>query len=308
LKFEIAMTRFVSLLLPVALFLSACEDPVPVDPAAHRAAIEAWQADRLESLTQPDGWLTLVGLLWLEPGEQTFGRSPEADLSLDNANLPPRTGRFTVTAGQVSFTAAPGVPVRHDGQPVDTLELVPDTTGEPTILSIGTLSFYVIERQEQLGVRLRDSTAPARAEFRGLDYFPIDAAWRVTAELVPYEPVKRIPILDVTGMQGKMKSPGALVFELQGMEYRLDPVLENGVTDWFIMLADQTSSHETYGAGRYLYVAPPRGGHTVIDFNQAYNPPCAFSNFATCPLPPAQNRLPLRITAGEKAYGSYPHP
>lgn len=302
------MTRCVSLLLPVALFLNGCEEPVVVEPAAHRAAIEGWRAERLESLTKPDGWLSLVGLLWLEPGEQTFGRSPEADLSLDNANLPPRAGLFTVTAGQVSFTAVPGVAVQHDGQPVDTLALAPDNTGEPTILSIGTLRFYVIRREGRLGVRLKDSAAPARVEFRGLDYFPIDSAWRVTAELVPYEPAKRIPILDVLGIQGEMISPGALVFELDGTEYRLDPVLEKGVTDWFIILADQTSGHETYGAGRYLYVAPPRDGHTVIDFNKAYNPPCAFSNFATCPLPPAQNRLPMRITAGEKTYGSHLDP
>jgi uncharacterized protein (DUF1684 family) len=296
------MTRWVSLLLPLALLLGACEEPVTVDPAAHRAAVEDWRAERLESLTRPDGWLSLVGLLWLKPGEQTFGRSPDADLSVDNANLPPQAGRFTVTAGKVSFTAEPGVAVQHDGRPVDRLALAPDNTGEPTILGIGTLRFYVIRREGRLGVRLKDSAAPARAEFSGLDYFPIDPAWRVTAELVPYKPARRIPILDVLGMQGEMASPGALVFELQGTEYRLDPVLEKGVSDWFIMVADQTSGHETYGAGRYLYVTPPRGGRTVIDFNKAYNPPCAFSNFATCPLPPPQNRLPLRITAGEKTY------
>ncbi|HET6628467.1 MAG TPA: DUF1684 domain-containing protein [Woeseiaceae bacterium] len=292
-------------LVVLVLLLNACEKPAPVDPAAHRAAVETWRSERLESLTRPDGWLSLVGLLWLEPGEQSLGRGPAADLRLDNANLPPVAGAFRVAGGVVSFAAAPGVPVQHGDRPVTSLTLAPDTSGEPTVLRIGTLEFYVIDRDGRLGVRLKDSEAPARADFQGLEYFPIDSDWRVTAELVPYEPAKRIPILNVLGMQVEMTSPGALVFELQGKEYRLDPVLEEGTTDWFVMLADETSGHETYGAGRYLYVTPPRDGRTVIDFNKAYNPPCAFSNFATCPLPPPQNRLPLSITAGEKAYGSH---
>jgi uncharacterized protein len=195
--------------------------------------------------------------------------------------------------------------VQHGDQPVTRVALAPDTSGEPTVLSIGTLTFYVIDREGRLGVRLKDSAAPARTGFQGLDYFPIDSDWRFTAQFVPYEPQKRIPILNVLGMQAEMISPGALVFESQGKEYRLDPVLEEGTTDWFVMLADETSGHETYGAGRYLYVTPPEDGRTVIDFNKAYNPPCAFSSFATCPLPPPQNRLPLSITAGEKTYGSH---
>ncbi len=289
-------------LVLVALLFSACDNAVPVDPAAHRAAVETWRSERVASLTRPDGWLSLVGLLWLEPGGQSFGRGPDADLRLDNANLPPLAGFFTLTDGAVSFTAAPGAQVRHDERPVTSLALAPDTGGEPTVLSIGTLGFHIIEREGRLGVRVKDSAAPARTGFHGLEYFPIDAGWHLTAEFIPYAPEKRIPILNVLGMQVEMVSPGALVFEVHGQEYRLDPVLEEGSTDWFVMLADETSGHDTYGAGRYLYVTPPENGRTVIDFNKAYNPPCAFSNFATCPLPPLQNRLPLSITAGEKAY------
>jgi uncharacterized protein len=292
-------------LVLLAWLLNACEEPVPVDPAEHRAAVETWRSERLESLTRSDGWLSLVGLLWLEPGEQSFGRGPEADLRLDNPNLPPVAGVFGVDDGVISFTAATGVQVHHEDQPVNTLTLVPDTRSEPTVLRIGTLAFHAIEREGRLGVRFKDSAAPARAGFHGLDYFPIDADWRVTADFVPYDPEKRVPILNVLGMPGEMISPGALVFELQGEEYRLDPVLEEGTTNWFVMLADKTSGRETYGAGRYLYVAPARHGRTVIDFNEAYNPPCAFSSFATCPLPPPQNRLPLPITAGEKTYRSH---
>ncbi len=291
--------------LLLALLLTACDQSAPLDPAEYRAAIATWRAERLDSLTGPDGWLSLVGLIWLEPGEQSFGRGPQADLRLDNANLPAVAGVFSVADGTASFSAAPGVQVLHEGRPVTTLALAADTSGDPTRLSIGTLTFYLIEREGRLGIRAKDSAAPARTDFRGLDYFPVDPVWRVVAELVPYEPAKSIPILNVLGMQAEMTSPGALVFELEGEEYRLDPVLEEGSTDWFVMLHDETAGRETYGAGRYLYVTPPRDGHTVIDFNKAYNPPCAFSTFATCPLPPQQNRLPLRITAGEKTYSGH---
>lgn len=299
------MQRWIGLVLAAVLLLAACEQATPVDTAAHRAAIEVWQANRVESLTAPDGWLSLVGLYWLQSGPQSFGRDPQADLALDNANLPPLAGVFTLTDGQVSFAAAPGVLALHNDQPVDTAVLAPDTTSEPTMLSVGSLRFYVIARDGKLGVRFKDSAASARVNFHGLDYFPIDARWRVTAEFIPYEPVKHIPILNVLGMKIDMISPGTLVFELNGQEYRLDPVLEEGSDELFIMLADATSGHETYGAGRYMYVPMPVDGQVVLDFNKAYNPPCAFSNFATCPLPPAQNRLDLRIEAGEKTYSHH---
>lgn len=305
------MQRWIRLLLAATFLLAACEQAAPVDPAAHRATIEAWRSARVESLTAPDGWLSLVGLYWLQPGPQSFGRDPQADLTLDNANLPPLAGVFTLADGQVSFAAAPGVLAQHNDQPVDTVVMAPDTMPEPTVLSIGTLRFYAIERDGKLGVRFKDSAAPARMNFHGLDYFPIDARWHITAEFIPYEPVKHIPILNVLGMKIDMISPGALLFELDGREYRLDPVLEEGSDELFIMLADATSGHETYGAGRYMYVPMPMpmpmpvDGEVVLDFNKAYNPPCAFSNFATCPLPPAQNRLDLRIEAGEKVYGQH---
>lgn len=299
------MLRWIGSMFVAVLLLTACEQTAPLDPAAHRAAIEAWQTARAESLTAPDGWLSLVGLYWLKAGPQSFGRDPQADVVLDNPNLPPLAGVFTLADGQVSFAAAPGVLVQHNDQPVDTVTLAPDITGDPTVLTIGALRFYAIERDGQLGLRFKDSTAPARVNFRGLEYFPIDARWHVTAEFIPYEPVKHIPILNVLGMKIDMLSPGTLVFELNGQEYRLDPVLEEGSDELFIMLADATSGHETYGAGRYMYVPMPVNGEVVLDFNKAYNPPCAFSNFATCPLPPQQNRLDLRIAAGEKTYSHH---
>jgi uncharacterized protein (DUF1684 family) len=163
--------------------------------------------------------------------------------------------------------------------------------------------FNVIKRGDRFGLRVKDSQARTRLEFQGLDYFPIDARWRVNARLEPYNPPKRIPITDVTGMTSESISPGALVFTIDGKEYRLDPVLEEGSDELFIIFKDETSKHDTYPAGRYLYAKKPGpDGKTVVDFNRAYNPPCTFTPFATCPLPPLQNRLPLRIEAGEKRY------
>jgi uncharacterized protein (DUF1684 family) len=173
----------------------------------------------------------------------------------------------------------------------------------PTVVQTGTVRFQVIKRGERYGLRVKDSQSPTRTNFAGLEYFPIEAKYRVEARMEPYKPVKKIPITDVTGMTSDSDSPGALVFTLDGTEYRIDPVLEEGSTDLFIIFKDQTSRDDTYQAGRYLYAAKPGpDGKTVIDFNKAYNPPCSFTHFATCPLPPEQNRLPIRIEAGEKRY------
>lgn len=283
---------------------AACTERAPlVDPAQHRQDVEQWRAARLARLTADDGWLTLVGLYWLEAGPNRFGRAPDNALVLDHPALPAFAGTFTLADGEVSFTAAPGAVITHAGTPVTTLTLAPDTAGEPTVLESGTLSFYIIERAGKYGVRVKDRDSAARRDFRGLDYFPIDPSWVLEARVEPYDPPKKIPILNVVGLVEEMVSPGALVFEKDGQEYRLDAILETGVTDWFVIFKDATNGHETYGAGRYLYVAPPVEGRTRIDFNRAYNPPCAFTDFATCPLPPPQNWLTgLRVTAGEKKY------
>lgn len=294
--------RSISSIIAVGLLAACGETPPPVDAAAHRAEIEAWQAERAERLTGAAGWLSLAGLFWLEEGANSFGRGPEADLRLDNPNLPPLAGIFMLQDGHATFAATPQAIVKHVGEPVATIALHPDTAPEPTVLELGTLSFYLIERGDRLGVRVKDSEVPARLNFKGLEYFPIDARWRVRADFIAYEPPKVIPILDVTGMRSEMTAPGVLVFTIDGREYRLDPVIEEGSDELFIMFADATSAKETYGAGRYLYVTYPENGKVIVDFNKAYNPPCAFSDFATCPLPPMQNRLDLRIPAGEMNY------
>jgi uncharacterized protein (DUF1684 family) len=171
------------------------------------------------------------------------------------------------------------------------------------VLESGTLSFFVIERVGRYGIRLRDKASPHRTNFRGLDYFPISTDWVFDARFEPYTPHRKIKITNVLGMEEDMDAPGALVFNKDGKEWRLDAILEDPKDEeLFVMFADATSGKETYGAGRFMYVSLPQNKRVQLDFNKAYNPPCAFNTFATCPLPPYQNRLPLRVEAGEKNY------
>jgi uncharacterized protein len=274
-----------------------------IDLQSERADVSAWRARRIESLTSDSGWLTLTGLFWLKEGSNSFGRAPDNALVLDNPALAGHCGTFTVSGQSVRFTAAAGSGVTSDGRAVSALDLRADTAGEPTVLASGPLRFFVIERAGNLGVRVRDLNNPHRTGFQGLDYFPVSTDWVFDARFEPYQPARHISIINILGMQQDYASPGQVVFMKDGREWRLDTVLEApGDKELFIMFADATSGHETYGAGRFLYVALPDAGRTRLDFNKAYNPPCALNDFATCPLPPPQNRLSLRVEAGEKAY------
>jgi uncharacterized protein (DUF1684 family) len=275
------------------------------DPQAERALIGEWRAQRTAALTSDSGWLTLAGLYWLKEGDNSFGRAAGNTLVLDNPALAEHCGTFTLSGHAVRFTAAPGSGVTHDGQPVSALELSADTTGHPTVLASGTLRFFLIERAGNLGVRVRDLNNPHRTGFQGLSYFPVSTAWVFEARFEPYEPARHIRIINILDMEQEYESPGAVVFAKDGREWRLDTVLEEpGDRELFIMFADATSGHESYGAGRFLYVPLPSGGRTRLDFNKAYNPPCALNDFATCPLPPPQNHLKLRVEAGEKTYAA----
>jgi len=278
-------------LLGVLLLLAACRHEA-MPQQAYQQEIEQWRARRRASLTEPDGWLSLVALDWLHEGSN--------DITLPAR--PPVTCRFVLQNGRVTLEpnaqlgiAAPTV-LRDDTDP-----------NGPTVVHAGSLSFEAIKRSDvggdRFGIRARDPRSDARTHFKGLDYFPVNPAFRVEARFEPYRPPKKIPITNVLGMTSDETSPGALVFTLQGKTFRIDPILEQGETDLFIIFKDATSGKETYGAARYLYAHPPDpNGRTIVDFNKSYNPPCAFTPFATCPLPPPQNRLPIRIEAGEKKY------
>jgi uncharacterized protein (DUF1684 family) len=279
--------------------------------ARERQDLAQWKAHRVASLTSETGWLTLTGLFWLKPGTNTFGRAKSNTLVLDNPSLAERAGSFVMDGHTVRFVADKNGGITHDGKPVGTIELASDLTSEPTLLKSGSLTFYLIERVGKLGVRVRDSENPHRKNFAGLQYFPVNDSWVVDARFEPYTPHRKIPIVNILGLTEDMDAPGALVFTHDGKEYRLDAVLEEPADrELFILFADGTSGKETYGAGRFMYVPlPSQDGLVRLNFNKAYNPPCAFNTFATCPLPPPQNRLrSVRIEAGEKRYAGHEEP
>jgi hypothetical protein len=272
--------------------------------AAHAAEIDAWRAERDAGLRKPGGWLTLVGLYRLRPGANTAGSSPQNSLVFPDG-APARIGTFTLDGGEVRFDADPGVEITHSGKPISTVTLDPLAADGP-ILESGPLSFHALERAGRIGIRLRDRNSPVLAAFSGMENFPIEPAWRITARFEAHDEPRSIKVPNIAGAAFDELVHGKLVFEAGGASHQLDPLYkpEDG---FFVVFGDETNGRETYGGGRFLATDPPaRDGTVILDFNKAYNPPCVFTPYATCPLPPAQNRLPLRIEAGEKMYGAAP--
>ena len=251
--------------------------------------VRQWRADRHTKLMRDGGWLTLTGLFWLQEG-------------VNDVELP------THPASKVKFV------LRNGHVTLNNQVLRDDTDAQgATVLKSGSVSYEIIKREDngvsKYAIRVKDTDSEARKNFKGLDYFPINSAYRVNAHFEPYNPPKKIRITNVLGMTSEETAPGALVFNLMGKTYRIDPIWDMSDPEprnLFIIFRDQTSGKETYGAARYMYAnRPDEHGNTVVDFNKSYNPPCVFTHFATCPLPPPQNRLPIRIEAGEKKYAGH---
>jgi uncharacterized protein len=281
--------------------------PVAADPvAAHRNEIMDWRAERVARLQRPDGWLSLVGLHWIEPGESTLGSAPDNDIVL--ATGPARLGTLTSDGKQVTLALAEGVDARIGEGADRSGVLANDATGKPTLVTFGSANFHVIERSGRLALRVKDANAKTRTGFLGLDYYEVDPSFRFDARYIAHDPGKTIPIASVIGTLDPMPNPGAVEFEKDGKRYRLEAV-DEGDGMLFLIFADRTSGKETYGAGRFLYAKPPAPGsdRVVLDFNAAYNPPCVFTPHATCPLAPPENRLDLAVTAGEKRYRGEAH-
>jgi uncharacterized protein (DUF1684 family) len=269
--------------------------------SAHEQDVLKWRANRLAQLTGTDGWLTVVGLAWLEEGENRVGSGPENQVQLPGG--PSRIGKMIVSAGQVVGAFEPDSGVTHHAAPVTRLNLQDDSHGDPTVLRIGSLAFYVIRRGDKLAVRIKDVDSPARKSFTAIDSYPIDPRWQFEARFEAYDPLQTARVPTVIGMEETYQVPGALMFEHDGETHRIDAFLEERETDLFLVFGDLTNRSETYGGGRYLYTRPADDrGVVVVDFNKAYNPPCVFTPFATCALPLPQNRLPIRVEAGEKRY------
>lgn len=263
-------------------------------------SIDTRRAERVARLTTPAGWLTVVGLHWLNTGENSVGTAGDNAIKL--AGGPPYLGTVTLAAdGRINFTPAAASLAQVDGAP-GPAELRYQGDGKPSLVTCGTLSFFVIQRNEKLGLRVKDSAAPARVHFLGLDYFPTDPAWRIEAQWVPFEKPREVSITNIIGQVSPATVPGKAVFTRDGRTCELMPIDDGPGEPLFFVISDQTSGEETYGAGRFVYADLPKDGRVVLDFNLAQNPPCAFTAFATCPLPPKENRLPFRVTAGEKNY------
>jgi hypothetical protein len=279
---------------------AAAVDELPPDDA-YLADVERWHAERAARLRSPDGWLALVGLHWLTPGEHEFGQHPSNPIRLSGPGVPPLAGHLLVTDyGAVRVRPHHGAALTHAGKPVDgELELEDDLGGDPTIVELGSLRFHLIRRGARVGLRVRDAAAPALRTFAGVPRFAVDPAWRLEARLErPPEP-RTIAVPDIVGDVLDESSPGDVVLPLPGGEQRLHALEEDEDRLWLIF-GDATNGRQTYSAGRFLVTGPVAAdGSVVVDFNLAYNMPCAFSPYATCPLPPAGNRLTVPIPAGE---------
>lgn len=285
---------------------AASAAPAPVD-AAFAQAQQAWRDQRRENLLKPDGWTSLIGLHWIEPGPHYFGSAPDNGIRL--AMGPAHFGMLDLRKnGSVRFVPERGAPLTLDDVPlkgaatlvsdVDSGEAGPSRLGFDDGKGLAT----VIERGGRYALRVKHADAPTRTAFAGLDYWPADKSWKIEGKFVPNAPGKTIEIADIIGTLSHIPNPGAIEFQRDGRTYRIE-ALDEGEEELFLVFADRTNGHGSYGAGRFLYVPRPDAqGRVVLDFNRSYNPPCAFTPFATCPLPPPENRLDVAVLAGEKAY------
>ena len=264
-------------------------------------AIEKWRSDEERDLKKEDGWLTLAGLFWLREGVNTLGLGADFDVRLAGNFKGGKFGEIAFKDGVATLKVESGVEAQSDGQSISTVELVSDENGKPTKIRTGTQTFYLIKREDRFGIRLKDSNSKARLAYKGSHWFPIDESYKVTAKFEALPEPKEVMIPNVLGGFFKMKSPGTLKFTLKGKEYSLQPVEDEDGT-LFIIFRDGSNLTETYKAGRFLHADKAVNGETVLDFNKAENPPCAFTPFATCPLPPPENSLDVEIKAGEKRY------
>jgi len=307
-----------------ALLVVACDrapDPIPIEPAEHARAVEAFAAARDAELAAPDSWLSLIGLHWLEPGETTVGSAPESGIALPE-RAAPRVGTLTVAGTTVRWRSEPGVLVTQGVDSTLALEagsgaIPPAPTPEPAVeeaeltadigpgrsvvIRHGDLDWIAIRRGERVALRVRDNASPVYAAFHGVERYPASLGWRFTARWVPHE--KTVSVPNVLGTVSEEPSPAALEFRVGDEVRRLNVVGAPEHGRYMLVFADATSGGETYGGGRYLWVDGPDGqGRVVLDFNYAYNPPCVWTPYATCPLPTRDNRLDIRVEAGEKSW------
>jgi hypothetical protein len=279
------------------------KDSSSEDYSSYVSSIQEWHQGRIESLKNKNGILSVMGIYWLKEGDNSFGSDSSNDIIFPKDKSPDFIGSFTLNNGEVRMKVKPGIEVLYQGKAINEMDLQSDIESEKTILNLGTLSWFIIERNADFGVRLRDSENPRIHQLKDIETFKIDPAWRFEARFEPYEQPKTISMVTEFGAIRKMSSPGALLFTINNNKYRLEPMTWPNIDRYLLIFGDMTNGDETYGGGRFLFVEKPgEDGTTIIDFNKSINPPCAISEFYACPLPPPQNRLTIKVTAGEKKY------
>lgn len=261
--------------------------------------INDWHKQREENLKKENGWLNLAGLFWLNDGKNSIGSNTQNDHLFPSDRCPDFLGEVFLQNGEVEFKVINVHEVLLEGVKIDKIQLFPSE--KTVILQYGSLKWFIIKRGERYAIRLRDLKSPFLEEFTHIEHFKIDPKWNVKAKFVKTEN-RKIAILDITGQNSLQDSPGKLVFKIGKTEQSLDVLAEGD--QFFVIFGDKTNKITTYGGGRYIYTnLPDNDGNVWLDFNKAYNPPCAFTPYATCPLPPKQNLLSVKIEAGEKNYG-----
>jgi uncharacterized protein (DUF1684 family) len=283
---------------------AATAEQAAASQAAFTRELDLFRQQRVADLTRPDGWTSLVGLHWIEPGAHYIGTSAGNGIQL--AKGPGHFGMVELGNGRLRFVPEKGVAMTLDGQPLtgETILRADDSPTGPSVITFdeGKGIATVIKRGERYALRVKHADAASRTGFRGLEYWPASSDWRVNGRFVAHPPGKTLEIANIIGTTDAVPNPGAIEFERDGKTYRIE-ALDEGEETLFLVFADRTSGHGSYPAGRFLDVPKPGvGGTVIVDFNQAYNPPCAFTPFATCPLPPPENRLDLAIQSGEKTY------
>lgn len=265
--------------------------------------VNDWHQERINELKEEDSWLSVAGLYSLEEGVQSFGSDSSNDIIFP-AKAPSKIGTITKEDSLFSVEIEEDISVIHDSADISAIELNPDSGGEASVLKNGSFFWYIIERRGTYYIRLKDRNHPNLLAFDGIERFPVSRDWRVKATFNEFEEAKTISIPDVLGQVYEDSLYGHLEFSIDGEQYSLAPLGHpEKDEEFFIILGDLTNGESTYGGGRYLYIpTPDKDGITYIDFNKTYNPPCVFTEYATCPLPPSQNRLDVTITAGEKMY------
>lgn len=281
----------------VCLIAGLCVSAAAQD-ASYKTSVEKWRQDYENDLKSDHGWLTIAGLFWLHEGENQFGSSAVNDVVLPEP-APPDAGYFAFHAGKITVHVNPGVTAMKDGKPVTIADMKPDSPDGRIML--GNLALWVHASGDRYAIRMQDPNSKLRANFTGLHWFPINESYRLTAKYVPYEQAKPVDIQNLAGDALKLPISGYVAFKLHGLEYRLEAETEESGGLTFVF-RDLTAGKETYPASRFLDTEPPKNGEVVLDFNEAYNPPCAYNPYTTCPLPPPENRLKVRIEAGEMAY------